>query len=92
MCLKDIATRVSAHEIDLVNTPVSKVMTENPSGVMSDTLFVHALKEMEDKIFTQLPVTQKNGKVIGLFYNMEMFYLTKFEKVIEAAARGFSPR
>ncbi|CAI9261894.1 unnamed protein product [Lactuca saligna] len=89
---KDIVKTVIASEIHLVNTPISKVMSKNPSCVMSDTLFVNALKEMEDKSFKQLPVTQKNGKVIGLFYNMGMSDLTKFEKVIEAAARGFSPR
>nr|GEX25729.1 CBS domain-containing protein CBSCBSPB1-like [Tanacetum cinerariifolium] len=43
---KDVATRVIAHEIDFMNTPVSKVMTKNPIYVLSDTLAVDALQKM----------------------------------------------
>lgn len=44
--LKDIATRVIACELNLEETPVSKVMTRNPTFVLSDTLAVEALQKM----------------------------------------------
>lgn len=43
---KDIATRVIAREMNLEETPVSKVMTKNPIFVLSDTLAVEALQKM----------------------------------------------
>lgn len=46
LCLKDIATRVIARELNLDETPVSKVMTRNPIFVLSDTLAVEALQKM----------------------------------------------
>lgn len=44
--LKDIATRVIAKELNLEETPVSKVMTKNPVFVLSDTIAVEALQKM----------------------------------------------
>lgn len=44
--MKDIATRVVARELNLDETPVSKVMTRNPVFVLSDTLAVEALQKM----------------------------------------------
>lgn len=44
--VKDIATRVIARELNLEETPVSKVMTRNPTFVLSDTLAVEALQKM----------------------------------------------
>jgi CBS domain-containing protein len=44
--LKDIATRVIACEVNLEDTPVSKVMTRNPIFVLSNTLAVEALQKM----------------------------------------------
>lgn len=44
--MKDIATRVIARELNLEDTPVSKVMTRNPVFVLSDTLAVEALQKM----------------------------------------------
>lgn len=46
MLLKDVATRVIARELNLEETPVSKVMTRNPIFVLSDTLAVEALQKM----------------------------------------------
>lgn len=43
---KDIAKRAIAREIDLENTPVSKVMTMNPTFVHADALAVEALQKM----------------------------------------------
>lgn len=44
--LKDIATRVIAPEVNIQETPVSKIMTKNPVFVLSDTLAVEALQKM----------------------------------------------
>lgn len=44
--MKDIAIRVIARELNLEETPVSKVMTRNPIFVLSDTLAVEALQKM----------------------------------------------
>lgn len=44
--LKDIATRVIAKELNLEETPVSKVMTKNPVFVLSNTIAVEALQKM----------------------------------------------
>ena len=46
LCFKDIATRVIAEELNLEETPVSKVMTKNPVFVLADTLAVEALQKM----------------------------------------------
>lgn len=44
--LKDIATRVIARDVNIEETPVSKVMTRNPVFVLSDSLAVEALQKM----------------------------------------------
>ncbi|XVF11511.1 hypothetical protein REPUB_Repub08aG0034300 [Reevesia pubescens] len=62
---KDIATRVIAQEINLEETPVSKVMTKNPVFVLSNTLAVEALQKMVQGKFRHLPVVE-NGEVIAL--------------------------
>ncbi|KAE8725071.1 CBS domain-containing protein CBSCBSPB5 [Hibiscus syriacus] len=62
---KDIATRVIAQELNMEETPVSKVMTKNPVFVLSDTLAVEALQKMVQGRFRHLPVVQ-NGEVIAL--------------------------
>ncbi|KAL4572426.1 hypothetical protein LXL04_019203 [Taraxacum kok-saghyz] len=64
-CLKDFVKRIIARGIDVVNTPVSKVMTKNPIFVMSDALCVKALQKMVQGKVKQLPVLE-NGRVIGL--------------------------
>lgn len=46
LCLKDITTRVIAQDLNLEETPTSKVMTRNPLFVLSDTLAVEALQKM----------------------------------------------
>lgn len=43
---KDIAIRVIAQELNLDETVASKVMTRNPTFVLSDTLAVEALQKM----------------------------------------------
>lgn len=43
---QDIATRVISQEVNVEETPVSKVMTKNPMFVLSETLAVEALQKM----------------------------------------------
>jgi CBS domain-containing protein len=43
---QDVTTRVIAGELKLEETPVSKVMTRNPTFVLADTLAVAALQKM----------------------------------------------
>ena len=43
---QDIATRVISQEVNVEETPVSKVMTRNPVFVLSETLAVEALQKM----------------------------------------------
>lgn len=49
---QDITTRVIARELKLEETPVSKVMTRNPTFVLADTLAVEALQKMVQGVWT----------------------------------------
>ncbi|CAH1432917.1 unnamed protein product [Lactuca virosa] len=93
-------TGVLTNKIDLVNTPVSKVMTENPIFVLSDTLVVEALNYMVKEQFRQLPVVE-NGKVIGLLHLLLCLFdetantetiAENYDKVVEAAVQRVTQR
>ncbi|XP_039017162.1 CBS domain-containing protein CBSCBSPB1-like isoform X2 [Hibiscus syriacus] len=92
---KDIATRVIAQELNMEETPVSKVMTKNPVFVLSDTLSVEALQKMVQGKFRHLPVVQ-NGEVIALLDIAKCLYdaIARMErsaekgKAIAAAVEG----
>lgn len=43
--------KVIAHDLNLEETPVSKVMTRNPVFVLSDNLAVEALQKMVQGLF-----------------------------------------
>ncbi|KAG8496520.1 hypothetical protein CXB51_009146 [Gossypium anomalum] len=94
---KDIATRVIARELNLEETPVSKVMTKNPVFVLSDTLAVEALQKMVQGKFRHLPVVE-NGEVIALLDIAKCLYdaIARMEraaekgKAIAAAVEGQS--
>ncbi|KAI3688659.1 hypothetical protein L2E82_46397 [Cichorium intybus] len=81
---KDIATRVIAREIDFMNTPVSKVMTKNPTYVLSDSLAVEALQKMVQGKFRHLPVVE-NGEVIALLDIAKCLYdaIARMERAAE---------
>ncbi|KAE9467588.1 hypothetical protein C3L33_00518, partial [Rhododendron williamsianum] len=55
---KDIATRVIAREVNLEETPVSKVMTRNPVFVLSETLAVEALQKMNGQVIALLDIAK----------------------------------
>lgn len=49
--LKDIAMKVIAQDVNIEETPVSKVMTRNPVFVLSESLAVEALQKMVQGLF-----------------------------------------
>uniref|UniRef100_A0A7N0RIV4 Uncharacterized protein n=1 Tax=Kalanchoe fedtschenkoi TaxID=63787 RepID=A0A7N0RIV4_KALFE len=81
---KDIATRVIANEVNIEEAPVSKVMTRNPTFVLSDTLAVEALQKMVQGKFRHLPVVEK-GEVIGLLDIAKCLYdaIARMERASE---------
>ncbi|XP_042504193.1 CBS domain-containing protein CBSCBSPB1 isoform X1 [Macadamia integrifolia] len=81
---KDVATRVIARELNLEETPVSKVMTRNPVFVLSDTLAVEALQKMVLGKFRHLPVVD-NGEVIALLDIAKCLYdaIARLERAAE---------
>ncbi|KAK4766612.1 hypothetical protein SAY87_008254 [Trapa incisa] len=81
---KDIATRVIARDLNLQETPASKIMTRNPSFVLSDTLAVEALQKMVQGKFRHLPVVE-NGEVIALLDIAKCFNdaIARMERVAE---------
>lgn len=81
---KDIATRVIAREVNIEETPVSKVMTRNPVFVLSDTLAVEALQKMVQGKFRHLPVVE-NGEVIALLDIAKCLYdaIARMERAAE---------
>ncbi|KAK4350664.1 hypothetical protein RND71_029977 [Anisodus tanguticus] len=81
---KDIATRVIAREVNIQETPVSKIMTKNPVFVLSDTLAVEALQKMVLGKFRHLPVVE-NGEVIALLDIAKCLYdaITRLERAAE---------
>ncbi|KAF5460072.1 hypothetical protein F2P56_019969 [Juglans regia] len=81
---KDIATRVIACEVNLEETPVSQVMTRNPTFVLSDTLAVEALQKMVQGKFRHLPVVE-NGEVIALLDIAKCLYdaIARLERAAE---------
>ncbi|XP_022730019.1 CBS domain-containing protein CBSCBSPB1-like isoform X2 [Durio zibethinus] len=81
---KDIATRVIAQELNLEETPVSKVMTKNPVFVLYDTLAVEALQKMVQGKFRHLPVVE-NGEVIALLDIAKCLYdaIARMERAAE---------
>nr|GMC53603.1 CBS domain-containing protein CBSCBSPB1 [Ipomoea batatas] len=81
---KDIATRVIARELNIQETPVSKVMTRNPVFVLSDTLSVEALQKMVQGKFRHLPVVE-NGEVIALLDIAKCLYdaIARLERAAE---------
>ncbi|CAD5335723.1 unnamed protein product [Arabidopsis thaliana] len=81
---KDIATRVISQELNVEETPVSKVMTKNPMFVLSETLAVEALQKMVQGKFRHLPVVE-NGEVIALLDIAKCLYdaIARMERAAE---------
>jgi signal-transduction protein with cAMP-binding, CBS, and nucleotidyltransferase domain len=81
---KDIATRVIAEGLRVEQTIMSKIMTHNPTYVMSDTLAIEALQKMVQGKFRHLPVVE-NGEVIAMLDIARCLYdaIARLEKAAE---------
>ncbi|KAF9668041.1 hypothetical protein SADUNF_Sadunf15G0085600 [Salix dunnii] len=81
---KDLVSRVIARELNLEETPVSKVMTRNPVFVLSETLALEALQKMVQGKFRHLPVVD-NGEVIAILDIAKCLYdaITRMERAAE---------
>ena len=54
------------HDAGILNRKIGKVMTKNPAVVREDDLASEALKIMESKKIDEVPVVDKNLKVVGM--------------------------
>ncbi|CAK8579140.1 unnamed protein product [Lathyrus sativus] len=81
---KDITTRVISCEVNLEDTPCSKVMTRNPVFVLTDTLAVEALQKMVQGRFRHLPVVE-NGEVVAILDIAKCLYdaIARMERAAE---------
>ncbi|KAL6641817.1 hypothetical protein ACP70R_019998 [Stipagrostis hirtigluma subsp. patula] len=81
---KDIATRVIAEGLRVEQTIMSKIMTRNPTYVMSDTLAIEALQKMVQGKFRHLPVVE-NGEVTAMLDIAKCLYdaIARLEKAAE---------
>ncbi|XP_028118357.1 CBS domain-containing protein CBSCBSPB1-like [Camellia sinensis] len=73
-----------AGEVNLAETPVSKVMTRNPAFVLSDTLAVEALQKTVLGKFRHLPIVE-SGEVIALLDIAKCLYdaIARMERAAE---------
>ncbi|KAL7224236.1 hypothetical protein ACSBR1_025657 [Camellia fascicularis] len=73
-----------SEEVNLAETPVSKVMTRNPVFVLSDTLAVEALQKMVLGKFRHLPIVE-SGEVIALLDIAKCLYdaIARMERAAE---------
>ncbi|CAN6325946.1 unnamed protein product [Urochloa humidicola] len=81
---KDIVTRVIAEGLRVEQTIMSKIMTRNPTYVMSDSLAIEALQKMVQGKFRHLPVVE-NGEVIAMLDIAKCLYdaISRLEKAAE---------
>lgn len=76
--MKDIATRVIAREVNLEETPVSKVMTRSPVFVLSGTLAVEALQKMVQGLFHLKQHASELNNLVMKLVTMTLFSTGKF--------------
>jgi arabinose-5-phosphate isomerase len=65
--------RTLEHISDVRRIGVAKVMSVNPTTIRSDQLAVEALKLMEERKITQLPVVDARGRMIGALNMHDLF-------------------
>ena len=61
---RDILNRALAKGIDIENTKVSDIMTDNIYVAKEDDDLIHWLRLMSNERFRHLPVVDENGKVV----------------------------
>ncbi|CAO3702364.1 unnamed protein product [Rhizopus stolonifer] len=86
---KDLAYRVVAESLDARNTPVSKIMTQGPMCVTSDTSATDALNLMVTRGFRHLPVCNEEGDIFGLLDITKCLYeaLDKMERAFGSSRK-----
>jgi len=73
---KDVLSRVLAKSKSPDLTAVSSVMTPNPDCVLADLTLLDALKEMHDHKYLHLPVSDNDGRILGVVDVMELMCST----------------
>jgi len=63
---RDLMLRVVRPGISTLNTPISKVMTKNPSVAPLEMEASQAFEFMTEKNIRHLPIVDKNGKLQGM--------------------------
>jgi arabinose-5-phosphate isomerase len=58
---------------DVRNVPIASVMSINPTTVHADQLAVEAVKLMEERRVTQLPVVDSRGRMVGALNLHDLF-------------------
>jgi arabinose-5-phosphate isomerase len=51
---------------DLLNRQVKQVMTRNPTTISADKLAAEAFRILRERKFDELPVVDRQGKLVGL--------------------------
>lgn len=59
---RDVLTRVIAHHLNPVETPVTDVMTESPECLSADAEIVYALNRMTVGGFRHIPIVDNEGR------------------------------
>ncbi|KAI8989426.1 hypothetical protein BDB01DRAFT_718472 [Pilobolus umbonatus] len=73
---KDIVLRVIAAGLDPDNCSVVRVMTPRPDTALPSTSILDALKKMHDGHYLNLPVLDKNKRIVGMIDVLRLTYST----------------
>ena len=65
--------RTLEHISDIRHVGIAKLMSVNPSTIRSDKLAAEAVKLMEDRKITQLPVVDSRGRMVGALNMHDLF-------------------
>lgn len=87
---RDILRKIATN-ITLSTQPIESVMTKNPITIDPNTSAAKALWLMDDKHFRNLPVVDKNGKVIGNMTHRSVIHYLAARYPIEVLNRPNNP-
>jgi signal-transduction protein with cAMP-binding, CBS, and nucleotidyltransferase domain len=82
---QDITYRAVAESMDIIKTPVEKIMTSKLTSVKSSDLIYHANKVLETKKIRKLPIID-NGKLMGIVTQTDVlnYFAAKRKKLAVA--------
>ena len=63
---RDVMLRVVLQQLDPTTTKMSQVMTREVRSITKDTKPLEALNLMIERHFRHLPITEENGKMLGM--------------------------